>query len=69
MNNLKIDNEWVYDQEWIRDVVERFYTNLYTDHFPKQSVLDGVDFDRIGDVQCQWLERLFSKEEIWHGGG
>lgn len=34
MDRLMVDGEWVYDQEEIKEIVERFYTQLDTDHIP-----------------------------------
>lgn len=65
MNCLKVDGEWVYDQEQIRETAKQFYTNLYTGPFLSQPVLEGVDFDQIKEETSRRLERPFSREEIW----
>lgn len=65
MNRLKVDGEWIYDQEQIREAAKQFYTNLNTDHFSSWSVLEGVGFDRIEGETSRRLEKPFSREEIW----
>lgn len=43
---------------------EDYYINLYADLSPSQPVLEGVDFDKIGRDQIEWLERPFTEEEV-----
>lgn len=54
----------MYDQEEITDAAERYYTKLYTNHFPVQPILEGAVFNRISVDQCRWRERPFTREEV-----
>lgn len=64
INRLRVRGEWVSDQEKIRDKIESYNVNLYSDLMPYCPYLKGVEFDRIDEVQRGWLERPFSEEEI-----
>lgn len=64
MSKLKVDGEWLYDQDQIREAMENYYINLYTNPMPVRPVLEGVKFDCINPDQSRWMERPFSEEEI-----
>lgn len=48
----------------IRDLVEQYYVDLYTDPHPSRPTMESFNFDRISEDQRQWLERPFSEEEV-----
>lgn len=64
MNRLKVEGEWVYDQDRIGDIVEHYYIDLYNNLNPIRPILEGVTFDRIEEDMRRWLERPFSEEEV-----
>lgn len=59
-----MEGKWVYNQEQIRDMVERYYRHLYTDPIPDRPVLEGVAFDCITSDQSRGMDRPFTNEEI-----
>jgi hypothetical protein len=43
----------------------QFYNNLYSEQFSWWPKLDGLSFDSIGEVEANWLERVFEEGEFW----
>lgn len=39
-----------------------FYMNLFKEEIPLRPFLDGMEFDKITEVEKRWVERLFSEE-------
>lgn len=47
INRLKVQGQWVYNQEKIRDSIEQFYVNLYCNPFPNRPILEEVDWNML----------------------
>lgn len=51
ISNLKVDRTWTQDQSVIRDHIEQYFLNLYTEPMPFRPILLGVEFNVISDEQ------------------
>jgi hypothetical protein len=49
----------------IRDHIVQNYSSWYTEQFGWQPKLDGLTFDSIGEVEANWLERVFEEGEVF----
>lgn len=64
ISKFKMEGEWEYDQGKIQDYIEQYYVNFYKKRLPYRPILEGVDFDGIGEEQQRWLKRPFLEEEV-----
>lgn len=46
----------------IRKEAELYHMNLFNEEVPLRHLLDGMEFDRISEVEKRWVERSFSEE-------
>lgn len=58
ISSLKEGEVWEHNTERIKDCIERFYTNLYSEPFKHCPTLEGVEFDKISEEDQMWLERM-----------
>lgn len=64
ITRLKVQGHWVYDQERIRNAVEHYYIDLYSDPLPHRPHLEDVECDVLSEEQRTDLDRPFSVEEV-----
>ena len=48
----------------VTNQVVQFYKNLYKETEGWRPFVEGLEFDRIGNIERLWLERKFDREEI-----
>ena len=48
----------------VTNQVVQFYKNLYKETEQWRPFLEGLEFDRIGNMERLWLERKFERDEI-----
>lgn len=53
----------MYDQSTIRNTIENYYIDLYSDPIPVRPMLEGVEWDTLEDEQSNELERPFSSKK------
>lgn len=62
---LWINGKMSNNQMEIRSEVESFHTALFKEEHLKRPLLEGLEFDRISNVEKIWLERKFSEEVLF----
>lgn len=60
---LMINGEWSQNKSEIRNEVESYYMNLFRDDVSVRPLLEGLEFDKISDVEKSWVEHPFSEDE------
>ena len=48
----------------VTNQVVQFYKNLYKETEQWRPFVEGLEFDRIGNIERLWLERKFERDEI-----
>jgi len=46
--------------------VKNYYTDLFREDHLNRPLLESMEFDRISDMEKTWVERKFSKEEVFN---
>jgi mevalonate pyrophosphate decarboxylase len=58
---LIVDGKVSTDQYENSEHILQIYNNLYTEHFSWQPKLDDNFFYSIGEVEANWLEKVFKE--------
>ena len=61
---LKVDGVVFEEESEVSNQVVQFYKSLYKESEGWRPFVEGLEFDRIGDLERVWLERKFEREEI-----
>ena len=61
---LEVDGVIYEKESEMAAQVVNFYKNLYKETEGWRPLVEGLEFDRIGDMERVWLERKFEREEI-----
>lgn len=64
IGKTKVHGHWIYDQKLIRDNIEQYYGDLYSEPFPHRPILKGVEWASLDDGTSRDLEKPFSNEEV-----
>ena len=64
LRTLEVDGVVFEEEPEVTNQVVQFYKNLYQESEGWRSFVEGLEFDRIGDMERIWLERKFEREEI-----
>ena len=64
LRTLEVDGVVFKEESEVINQVVQFYKTLYKEAKGWRPFVEGLEFDRIGDVERVWLERKFEKEEI-----
>lgn len=62
---LRIGGNDVFDQTAIKEDIRNYYINLFSDNNNMASSFDAFSFPQMGEENKEWLERNFSKDEVW----
>ena len=61
---LEVDGVVFEEAFEVTNQVEQFYKTLYKETEGWRPFVEGLEFDRSGDMERVWLERKFEREEI-----
>ena len=64
LRTLEVDRVVFKEESEVTNKVVQFYKNLYKETEGWRPFVEGLEFDRIGDMERVWLERKFEREEI-----
>ena len=64
LRTLEVDVVVFEEKSEVTNQVVQFYKNLYKGIEGWRPFVDGLEFDRIGEMERVWLERKFEREEI-----
>ena len=64
LRTLKVDGVVFKEDFEVSNQVVQFYKNLYGETEGWRPLVEGLEFDRIGNLERVWLERKFKREEI-----
>lgn len=48
----------------IRKEAKSYYLNLFKEEAPRRLLLDGMEFDKISEVERKWIKISFSEDEV-----
>ena len=64
LRTLEVDGVVFEEGFEVTNQVVQFYKNLYKEFEGWRPFVEGLEFDRIGDMERVWLERKFKREVI-----
>ena len=64
LRTLEVDGMVLEEESEVTNQVVQFYKNLYKKSEGWRLFVEGLEFDRIRDIERVWLERKFEREEI-----
>ena len=64
LRTLEVDGVVFEEVSEVTNQVVQFYKNLYKETEGWRPFVEGLEFDRIGNMERVWLERKFEREEI-----
>ena len=64
LRTLEVDGVVFEEGSEVTNQVVRFYKSLYKEFEGWRPFVEGLEFDRIGDMERVWLERKFKREVI-----
>ena len=64
LRTLEVDGVVFEEVSEVTNQVVQFYKNLYKETEGWRPFMEGLEFDRIGNMERVWLERKFEREEI-----
>ena len=64
LRTLEVDGVVFEEEPEVTNQVVQFYKNLYKESEGWRPFVEGLEFDRIGDMESVWLEQKFERKEI-----
>ena len=64
LRTLEVDGVVFEEEPEVTNQVVQFYKNLYKKSKGWRPFVEGLEFDRIGDMESVWLEQKFERKEI-----
>ena len=64
LRTLEVDGVVFEEEPEVTNQVVQFYKNLYKESEGWRPFVEGLEFDRIGDMESVWLEQQFERKEI-----
>ena len=64
LRTLEVDGVVFEKDSEVSNQVVQFYKNLYKEIEGWRPLVEGLEFDRIGNMERLWLERKFERDEI-----
>lgn len=64
INGCWFNRVWTQNLEDIRKEMQTYSMKLFKEEVPLRPFLDGVEFDKISEVEKRRVERSFLKEEV-----
>ena len=61
LRTLEVDGVVFEEESEVTNQVVQFYKNLYKETEGWRPLVEGLEFDRIGDMERVWLERKFER--------
>ena len=65
MNRIKVNERCLTEESEIKEEVSRTFQGLLTDPGDWKPSIDGLNFERLEEVDVERLEKLFSEEEVF----
>ena len=64
LRTLEVDGVVFEEEPEVTNQVVQFYKDLYKESEGWRPFVEGLEFDRIGDMESVWLEQKFERKEI-----
>ena len=65
MNRIKVNERCLTEESEIKEEVSRTFQGLLIDPGDWKPSIDGLNFERLEEVDVERLEKLFSEEEVF----
>lgn len=62
---LMINGVWTENKSKIKNEVESYYVNLFKDDVPIRPLLNGLEYNKISDVEKPWVEHPFLGKAVF----
>ena len=65
LTRVKVNGRWLIEESEIKEKVSRAFQGLLADPSDWKPGIDGLNFERLNEVDVEGLEKPFEEEEVF----